>query len=54
MLNSQILYYLMYFNQIFLNILIQVNNIIDKNTKSKVLKTLEDDVTYRLIVKIID
>ena len=54
MLNSQILHYLMSYNQIFLNLLIHVNNIIDKNTKSKFLKTVEDDVAYKLIVKMID
>ena len=37
-----------------INLLIQISNIIYKNIKSKVLKTLKDNATSRLIAKIID
>ena len=37
-----------------INLLIQVNNTIYRNTESKVLKTLEDDTTSSLIAKMID
>ena len=43
-------------NVIFLKViilLIQVTNTIDRNMESKVLKTLDDDATSRLIAKII-
>ena len=34
-----------------INLLLQISNTIDINTKSKVLKTLENDTVSRLIVK---
>ena len=36
-----------------LEVSFQVSSTIDRNTKSKVLKTLEDDVIFGLITKII-
>ena len=48
----------MKFNYIFIyfsikiNLLIQVSNTIDKNTKSKVLKTLKNDTSCKLITKV--
>ena len=37
-----------------INLLIQISSTVDRNTKSKVLKTLEDKATSRLIEKMID
>ena len=34
-----------------INLLIQISNIININTKSRVLKTLEDDATFMLVAK---
>ena len=43
-----------YFSFIFLkiNLLIQVNNTIDTNTESQVIKTLKDNILSRLIAKV--
>ena len=37
-----------------INLFIQVSNTINRNTKSKVIKTLGDDAASRLIEKMID
>ena len=37
-----------------INLLIYVSNTIDKNIESRVIKTLEDDTTFMLIIKMID
>ena len=37
-----------------INLLIQISNIMDGNTESRVLKTLDDDLTSMLVAKMID